>query len=469
MDKSNIKITILGAGISGLSAAYWLQKAGWDITVLEAAREPGGSMITQREEGFLIDYGPNSGLDTTPLISQMVAELDLTEEIVYANEVGNKRYILKNQRLHALPTNPLAFLKTDLFSLKAKLRLLAEPFIGPSPDGYYQSISQFVERRLGREFLDYAVNPFVAGVFAGNPDDLSVKSAFPKLYRLEEVYGGLIKGFIKGAKERKKRPETSKQSARMFSFRSGMQVFPRAIAAKTGIRFQYGCQVEKVVRRQNRFVILFGRNGTTQEYETDIVLAAIPAYGAATVFAEMDPQLCLHLKDIYYPPVKVLYLGYRKAAIRQPLDGFGFLIPEKEKKTFLGAIWSSTIFPERSRDDMAAFTLFIGGARSPELFEGDHDLLNKAVINEFHEIMGINENPLFMREMMWPRAIPQYKIGYVAHERYFEKFERDNPGIFLSGNYRGGISVGDCIKNSEVVCLNVENYLSTIVANGSVR
>ena len=120
-------------------------------------------------------------------------------------------------------------------------------------------------------------------------------------------------------------------------------------------------------------------------------------------------------------------------------------------------------------DDMAAFTLFIGGARSPELFEGDPDLLNKAVINEFHEIMGINENPLLMKEKMWPRAIPQYKIGYVAHERYFEKFERDNPGIFLSGNYRGGISVGDCIKNSEVVCLNVENYLRTIVANGSVR
>ena len=246
MDTDNIKIAILGAGISGLAAAYWLQKAGRDITVLEANREPGGSMITRREEGFLIDYGPNSGLDTTPLIAQMVAELGLRDEIVYASEIGNKRYILKNQRLHALPTTPLAFLKTDLFSLKAKLRLLAEPFIGKSQDGYYQSISQFVERRLGREFLDYAINPFVAGVFAGNPDKLSVKSAFPKLYRLEELYGGLIKGFIKGAKERKKRSETSKQSARMFSFKSGMQIFPRAIAAKPGIRIQYDCKVEKV-------------------------------------------------------------------------------------------------------------------------------------------------------------------------------------------------------------------------------
>ncbi|MEW6671166.1 MAG: protoporphyrinogen oxidase [Thermodesulfobacteriota bacterium] len=461
MNKSKIKIAILGAGISGLAAAYWLQKDGWDITLLEAEREPGGSMISRREEGFLIDYGPNSGLDTTPLIAQMAAELGLTGEIVYASAIGNKRYILKNQRLHALPTNPLAFIMTDLFSFRAKLRLLFEPFVGKSPDGYYQSVAQFVERRLGREFLDYAINPFVAGVFAGRPEDLSVKSAFPKLYRLEEVYGGLIKGFIKGAKERNKRAETSKQSARMFSFRNGMQAFPRAIAARPGIRFQYECKAEKVIRRRDRFAVQYSRQGKTEEIEADIVLAAIPAYGAAAVFAEMDPQLAGHLKEVYYPPVKMLYLGYRKAAIRQPLDGFGFLIPEKEKKTFLGAIWSSTIFPERSRDDMAAFTLFVGGARSPERFEGDPLLLNQAVSAEFQEIMGINEKPVFTQEKMWPRAIPQYTIGYVAHERYFETFEGDHPGIFLSGNYRGGISVGDCIKNSEAVYLKIKDFIET--------
>ena len=469
MDKSKIKITILGAGISGLAAAYWLQRAGWEITVLEADGEPGGSMITRQEQGFLIDYGPNSGLDTTPLIQQMVTELGLNGEIVYANETGNKRYILKNQRLRALPMTPPAFLKTDLFSTKAKLRLLAEPFIGRSQDGYYQSVSQFVKRRLGREFLDYAVNPFVAGVFAGNPDDLSVKSAFPKLYRLEELYGGLIKGFIKGAKERKARAETSKQSARMFSFRSGMQVFPRTIAASPKIRCRYGSKVEKVTRSRSRLLVRYSQNGKVEEAESDIILSAIPAYSAATVFAELDPQLSAHLKNIYYPPVKVLYLGYRRAAVGQPLDGFGFLIPEKEKKTFLGAIWSSTIFPARSPDELTAFTLFIGGARSPELFEKDQGRLQEVVIEEFQEIMGINEKPVFITERMWPRAIPQYTIGYVEHEKYFETFEQTNPGIFLSGNYRGGVSVGDCIKNSEGIFLKVEKYLEKIVANGSER
>ncbi|MDP7077956.1 MAG: protoporphyrinogen oxidase, partial [Desulfobacterales bacterium] len=214
MEKPAIKITVLGAGISGLSTAYWLARDGFDITVLEAQNEAGGSMVTEKKNGFLIDYGSNSGLETTTLVGELVGETGLQKEMVYANETGNKRYILRKKQLHALPTNPIAFLRTKLFSRRAKLRLLAEPFIGKSEEGYYQSISEFVKRRLGREFLDYAINPFVAGVFAGDPDTLSVKSAFPKLYRLEELYGGLIKGMIKGTKERKNIGEQSKQSTK---------------------------------------------------------------------------------------------------------------------------------------------------------------------------------------------------------------------------------------------------------------
>jgi oxygen-dependent protoporphyrinogen oxidase len=458
MDRK-LKITILGAGISGLATAYWLKKAGWDVTVLESHSEPGGSMVSRKENGFLIDYGANSGLDTTPLIGELVAALGLTDQIVYADEIGNKRYILKNQILHALPTSPFAFIKTDLFSSKAKLRLLAEPFIGRSEEGYYQSISQFVKRRLGQEFLDYAVNPFVAGVYAGNPDDLSVKSAFPKLYRLEEIYGGLVKGLIKGAKERKRRSETSKQSARMFSFRGGMQDFPKALAAKLGTKIQFNCKVNKVVKHQNAYQVVYELNDKTVGIDTDIVVSAIPAYSAAAVFAEMDAQLYRHLKDIYYPPVKVLFLGYPKAAVVQALDGFGFLIPAKERKTFLGAIWSSTIFPGRSEDGLNAFTLFIGEARSPDLFENAEDSLRKGVLKEFEQIMGIDTKPVFIKERMWERAIPQYTLGYIEHERYFEKFEQHNPGIFLSGNYRGGISVGDCITNSEIRFLKIKEFI----------
>ena len=209
----------------------------------------------------------------------------------------------------------------------------------------------------------------------------------------------------------------------------------------------------------NRYTVVYHQSGQAMQMNTDIIVSAIPAYHLAAVFGKYDRQLYQHLTDIYYPPVKVLFLGYRKTAIGRPLDGFGFLIPEKEKQSFLGAIWSSTIFPGRSKDDIAAFTLFVGGARSPELLENNADSLFEKILGQFHEIMQIDENPIFIKERMWPRAIPQYTLGYIEHEKYFETFERHNPGIFLSGNFRGGISVGDCIKNSGVTCSRINDYL----------
>jgi len=460
MNKGTIKITILGAGISGLATAFWLHKDGFDVTVLESKDGPGGSMVTRLEDGFLIDYGPNSGLETTPLIGKIVAAVGLEDEMIYADKKADKRYILRNDQLHALPTSPAAFLKTKLFTPKAKLRLLAEPFFGKSEEGYYQSISEFVKRRLGREFLDYAINPFVAGVFAGNPDALSVKSAFPKLYRLEELYGGLFKGLILGAKERKIRSEQSKQNARMFSFKKGMQSLPEAIAGKLGDKIKYNCTVEKVVKSATKFKVSYKHTGQSKEIVADIILSTVLAYQAADVFDDKENTLINHFNKIYYPPVKVLYLGFRQEAVGRPLDGFGFLIPEKENKSFLGAIWNSTIFPYRAQNDLAAFTLFVGGARSPELLDNEDDKLVDDVIKEFKDIMNIDSAPIFIKEKMWPKAIPQYSLGYIEHERYFEKFEADNPGIFLSGNYRGGISVGDCIQNSELTYKRICEYVN---------
>src|SRR5690606_10666774 len=182
----NKKIVILGAGITGLTTAYLLNKEGFDVTVLEKKNEVGGSMESVWIDGCLFDRGPNSGLETTPLLAKLVDELNLKDELLYGSREANKRYILRGSKLHPLPMSPMAFFKTDLFSLKAKLRIFAEPFVGRSKDGYYQSIAEFVTRRLGGEFLDYVINPFVAGVYAGDPKQLSVKSAFPKLYALEE-------------------------------------------------------------------------------------------------------------------------------------------------------------------------------------------------------------------------------------------------------------------------------------------
>lgn len=456
------KVVVLGAGISGLATAYLLNKEGFEVTILEQNSKPGGAMITDSKNGYLIDYGPNSGLETTPLIKQIAEGVGISDQMIYANEQANKRYILKNGSLLPLPTSPPAFLKSTLFSVKAKLRLMREPFIGKSDDGCNQSLGAFVKRRLGQEFLDYAIDPFVSGVFAGDPNKLSVKSAFPKLYRLEELYGGLIKGMIQGARERKKRNEVSKQHAKMFSFRNGMQSFPQAIADYLHDAVIQDTTVENIVKLNNGYKITYKQNGEFSSIETDVILSTIPAYKAATVFSAIDQELSNHLLKIFYPKVLLLYLGFKKSDIALPLDGFGFLNPTKENKNFLGAIWSSTIFENRSSHNTASFTLFVGGAQKQNMFE-EHDeqfLIDRAT-NEFKNIMKIKAKPEFCTTKLWDHAIPQYNVGYIEHENYFEKFEKVNPGLFLSGNYRGGISVGDCIKNADKVFNAIRDYVNS--------
>ena len=442
------KIVIIGAGISGLTKAYWLSKSGHKVTVLEARDVVGGSMRTIRKSGYLIDLGPNSGLETTPYIGKMVEDLGLKNNFIYANEEGNIRYILKNNELLPLPTGGKAFLKSKLFSAKAKVRLMGEPFVGKSEDGYYQSIAEFVRRRLGSEFLDYAIDPFVSGVYAGDPSKLSVKSAFPKLYRLEEVYGGLIKGMIKGAKERKRRAEESKQSARMFSFVEGMQSFPEALARYLGESVITGAAVSEVVKQGEEYSVKYSKEGKEFEINADEVISAVPSYVAAGIFRKMDENLSEHLNSVFYPAVMVLFLGYDKSKIKRPLDGFGFLIPGLEKKKFLGAIWSSVIFPNRAPEGKAGFTLFVGGAKRQDYdWDNPNSIISK-VLPEFEQVMNISGAPELVHYNVWKKAIPQYNLGYIEHEKYFEKFENENKGIYLTANYRNGISVGDCVKNN---------------------
>jgi len=459
MNKDKVSITIIGAGISGLSTAYWLNQSGFKINLLESNKAVGGTIKSKRERDYLIDFGPNSGLETTPLISELVNALKIEQELVYANDKANKRYILKNNKLYALPTGFSEFLNTKLFSLPAKLNLLREPLRRKSVEGYYQSVSEFVKRRLGQEFLDYAVNPFISGIFAGDPDWLSVQSALPRLYRLEDEYGSLIKGMIKGAKERKSNPEKSKQAAKMFSFRNGMQTITDALSDTMKDRISLGATVKNIEKKTDGYEISYLQSGEAKSQFSNIVISTAPCHKAKNYLKAFDPKLSSAMQNIYYPPVGVLYLGFQKEAIKRPLDGFGFLIPAKEEKKFLGAIWSSSLFPGRAPEGHVSFSLFIGGARNAQIFSIQEEVLIHQVILEFKQIMQIKDDPEFIRFMKWNKAIPQYNIGYIEQEEYFSKFENMNPGVFLGGNYRGGISIGDSVKNSKALADRVSQFI----------
>ncbi len=444
-------VVIVGAGISGLCVAYWLKKNGISVTLLERDASVGGTMKTIREEGWMIESGPNSALETTPLLQELFTELGIVERRLYASEAASKRFIVRGSRLRALPMSAGSFLRSDLWSLTGKLRLLKEPFVGRARRE--ETVAEFVERRLGKEFLDYAINPFVAGVYAGDPARLSVQSAFPKLYALEKEHGGLIMGAIASRKERKKRKEIAKDRARLFSFRDGMQTFPYAIAAALGDAVQLNTSVEQIIpMRAGKYpvyTIAASQNGVRQTIQADAVVLSTPAYVAANIVRAIDPDMASTLESIYYPPVAEVFLGFRQEQVKRVLDGFGFLVPEIERRNILGTIWSSTLFPHRAPEGCVALTSFVGGARQPELVSRDDEEISRLVRGELKALMGVEGEPIFTKTIRWDRAIPQYNIGYHKTLAAMDRFEENFQRAFLCSNYRGGIAVGDCLMNAE--------------------
>lgn len=448
-------VVVIGAGISGLTAAFWLKQQGVPVTVLERDAVPGGTMRTTHDAGWLVETGPNSALETTPVIGAMLDILGLTRDRLYADEASNNRYILRGGTLHALPMSPPAFLRSRLWTTRGKLRLLKEPFVGRA--GREETIAEFVERRLGREFLDYAINPFVAGVFAGDPGQLSVQSAFPKLYALEEKYGGLIRGMIGGARERKKRAEVAKDRAKMFSFTRGMQQFPDTIAEHLGMAVQCNCAVTAIGVQPSggdrglSFTVDYMLGGRVSRLEATDVVLAVPAYAAAALIDTHSPTLAEALRGISYPPVAEVFLGYRQDQCGRPLDGFGYLIPAVEQRSILGTIWSSALFPGRAPDGHCALTTFVGGSRQPAMVALPDAELLANVRRELAEIMAVRGEPVYARVIRWEKAIPQYDLGHRKVMAMVDALEASHPGLVVCSNYRGGIAVGDCVRNGKEV------------------
>ena len=418
-------------------------------------------MRTISQNGWLVETGPNSALETTPLFAELFRDLGITDQHMYADPASNRRYILRGGALHALPMSPSAFLRTSLWSLSGKLRLLKEPFVGRAERE--ESVAQFVTRRLGREFLDYAINPFVAGVYAGNPEDLSVRAAFPKLYRLEELYGGLIRGMIMGARERRRRAETAKDRAKMFAFRSGMQVFPEALHRALGDRVLLSSPVESISPlgeagegSRGAFQLRGVRSGREFSHTAEAVVISTPAHAAAHLVRSISPSTARLLETIVYPPVAEVFLGYRAEQCPRPLDGFGYLVPATERRKILGTIWSSALFPGRAPSGHIALTSFVGGSRQPELLDGDDATLVEVVREELASIMGVRGEPVFSRVARWAKAIPQYTLGYQSILDELTQCEEHFPGLFFCSNFRGGIAVGDCVMSAEKVSARVQ-------------
>jgi len=444
---------VVGGGISGLTAATLLGRNGVNVICIEANPSPGGSIVTWKKDNFLFELGPNTVLDNCPEIDGLLSAAGLLDKKINAMPCSGNRYIVKKGKLAALPRGPLSFLFGGTFSMGSKLRLLREPFIPPCPAEAEETVAAFTIRRLGKEFLDYAVAPFVSGVYAGDPYKLSLPHAVPKIAALEKRYGSLVKGAA--AKRRGGAPQGS-----IISFSKGFEVLPETLGSLLGDSFLPSSRVTGISADAEHYSIRVRlRDGCDAFLRTRSAVMAIPAEEASAILSELPGNFPDGISSLPYAPVAVISLGFRKQDVRNPLKGFGFLAPEVENRFVLGCLFSSSLFPSRAPAGHVALTAFAGGAVHPERALMPEEKILDETLTDISTLLGVEGAPVISRVTTWEKAIPQYMLGHNSYKLSAKRFEEENHGIFISGNLLYGVSVGNCIQNATALAGRVMNFL----------
>jgi oxygen-dependent protoporphyrinogen oxidase len=450
-------VAIAGAGITGLTAAFALQQRGIPVVLYEASTRAGGMIDTSLRGGFMAELGPNTIMTNSAAVPELVRNLGLESRRMLPSATATTRYIVRKGRPVRVPTSLSTALGTPLLSLPAKVRVLAEPFIGRSanPD---ESLASFVRRRLGGEFLDYLIDPFVAGVYAGDPERLSIVHALPKMAALEQRWGSLMTGAIRGAKERRERNAPIANEPRMFSFDRGLRVLTDTLSERVGSAIRLDCPVRGIERVEDGWRV----NSPAGAEVHSALLLSSPAYRLGAL--ETDEDLAAPLKSfrqVYYPPIARLAFGFRRSQIAHPLDGFGALVPSKERMNILGVLFSSSMFENRAPEGHVLLTAFSGGARDAHLMNQDAGQIEQRALDDLRTMLGITGGPVFSDVVMLRHSIPQYNVGYGAVKELIARLEARHSGLFFCGNFCQGISVSDCIAAGTAAAERAETFTST--------
>lgn len=448
-------VAIIGGGIAGLTAAYRLKQRGARVVVYEASERPGGSIRTERRDGYVAELGPNSLASPPQSLRDLTSALGLDSSLLPASPAARNRYVVRRGKLVPVPLTPQAVLTTRLLSNGAKLALFGEPLVDAGDSHVDESIAAFVRRRFNQEILDYLANPFVAGVYAGDPEQLAMRHALPKLYALERQHGSVMKAFAGMMRARKRGTDSDPApvTGGLMSLRTGLSELPEALARELHAELRLRAPVTQLRAGPAGWTV--GAAFQPAELYDGVVWAA-PAHALDEPDLDFPGADRLRtMASISYPPVAVLVLGFRRAEVAHPLDGFGFLVPEVERRHVLGVIFSSTVFPGRAPEDHVTLTAFVGGVRNPDLANADLPTVTARVMDDLRALLGATGEHTFRAFQLWPRAIPQYDLAYGRYREIMEDVERRNPRLALAGSYREGIAIPDVIASAEAAAVRL--------------
>ena len=441
---NDVDVLVIGGGISGLATAWWLAREGMDVEVWEAADRPGGKIQSVRNDGYLTEQAAALLMNFRPEVTELMRDAGLENvRTLRSTTAQQHRYLLHQGRLTELPMRLGSLVLSPLWSLQAKLRLLAEPLI-PAGDNAQETVSQFITRRLGREVLEKAMDPFIAGTLASDPNQASAASTLPRLTNLETHYGSITAGILMNKLLRRR----TATGAELFSFRGGMETLIKTLAKTPGVRLRTSHTVQELTPLRGGWrVTADGHAG----FRARQIVLATPAPVTARLLVPLDHELATLLRGIRYAPLAAVHFGIDRNAVDHPLDGNGFLVPAKEQQPFNGNLWLSSLFPDRAPTGKVLLTSYLGGARHPEIMTWDDQRLIETTLQALSPLLGIRSAPEMTRIDRHRQALPLYHGAYPQRLAAIDTCLRRHPGLFLEANYRGGVSVRDRIAHSRTV------------------
>jgi len=474
-------VIIVGGGIVGLATAYYLQEesraAGLPLTytLLESDRTPGGKIVTEHADDFVIEGGPDCFLSRKPWAADLCRRLGLGDDLMDTNDARRKVFVLNRGRLTPLPdgvmlivpTRITPFLTSPLISWPGKVRMGLDLFIPSRHDGDDESVANFVRRRLGQEALDKIAEPLMSGIHVSDPERQSLLGTFPRFRDLELKYGSLIRGML--AARRAPQPPRSSDSgpSSMFiTLRQGLGQFTQSLErALTGGQVITGTRVVGLERGDGEgdhgdHPYYRVRTGDGATSEAHAVILTTPAFVSAELVSDLAPSLADALRGIRYVSTAVITLGFRRADVAHPLDGFGFVVPRRERRKVFGCTWTSTKFHHRAPPEALLLRCFVGGPGREEVVELSDEELMALVRQELGVIMGLHAPPTLTRIFRWPKANPQYDVGHLDRVREMHALCETQPGLFITGSAFEGVGLPDCVRQGQQAASRVFSYVS---------